>query len=178
VSRSDGVSVTPLQIARDVTVPIRTIGVKLGRATPSRLRDGVLPPTYTAKPLVSVGGDGMFGELAIVRLLEADGWEAVWVDTLHGRKFWRAMPNKSDPVSLPSHARAHYDAILAENGDRASGFFNVMAWRDAQYAHLNYETSADEPNRNEIRWVNAALRAGVTPSDLWIVRGIVSRDAT
>ena len=48
-----------------------------------------------AKPLVSVDGDAMFGELAIVRWLEKDGWQAFWVDTYHRQQFWRVMPHTS-----------------------------------------------------------------------------------
>ena len=149
---------------------IRTLVVAFDLATPDHLKRGVLAPTYTSKPLVSVGGDAMFGELAIVRTLEQDGWEGVWVDTFHGRKFWRAMPHRSAPVTLPPMARARYDAIVAANGGKANGFFDVLAWRGHQFAHLEYKGAGDRSNRNELRWIEAALVAGVTVPELWFVQ--------
>ena len=170
VARAPAVEVTPVRLPSRTVVPIRTLTVAFSRATPERLKPGVLPATYTSKPLVSVGGDAMFGELAIVRTLERDGWDAVWVDTFHGRKFWRAMPHRSAPVSLPPAARERYDAIVAANGGRASGFFDVLAWRDGQFAHLEYKGEGDRSNRNELRWIDAALAAGASAGELWLVR--------
>jgi hypothetical protein len=169
IARSDAIHLTRVAVRRQ-PIDVRTLHVRFGRATPDRLPDGVLPTTYTSKPLVSVGGDAMFGELAVVRVLEQDGWDAVWVDTFHGRRFWRAMPHRSMAVALPTPARARYDAIVAANEGKASGFFDVLAWRDGQFAHLEYKGAGDRANRNEARWIEAALAAGVSPFDLWFVR--------
>ena len=117
---------------RDVTLPranvvkIRALRIAFSRATPDRLPDGALSQTYTSKPLVSVHGDAMFGELAILRWLEKDGWDGVWVDTFHGGKFWRAMPHTSSPVRLPPNAQSVVDRIKAANGVKSSGAFDVM----------------------------------------------------
>ena len=157
----------PLPSGREAK--IRALCVQFARATPDRLKPGLLAPTYTSKPLVSVDGDAMFGELAIVRWLEKHGWEGVWVDTFHGQKFWRVMPHKSSPVVLPPPVQARYDAVKAANGGRASGFFDVMAWRGEQIIHLEYKGSGDLSNRNEAAWIEAALAAGVPEFDLWFV---------
>ena len=151
------------------TVSIRALRIAFSRATPDRLPEGTLPRTYTSKPLVSVNGAAMFGELAIVRWLEKDGWDAVWMDTFHGAKFWKAMPHKSVPVTLPAAARALYDAISTANGGKASGAFDVMAWRNGDFAFLEYKGDGDRPNRNEARWIGAALAAAVLPTQLWFV---------
>ena len=151
------------------TISIRALRAAFSRATPDRLPEGTLPRTYTEKPLVSVNGAAMFGELAIVRWLEKDGWEAVWMDTIHGTKFWKAMPHKSAPVALPPAARTLHDAIKAANGGKVSGAFDVMAWRSGEFAFLEYKGEGDLPNRNEARWIEAALAAGVLPAQLWFV---------
>lgn len=176
VARSAGVGISHATLPSGEVVPVRTLQVTFGRATPDRLKAGVLPPSYTSRPLVSVGGDAMFGELAVVRTLEKDGWEAVWVDTTHGRKFWRAMPHRSAPVTLPPAARARYEAIVEANGGRASGFFDVLAWRDGQFAHLEYVAEGERPGRSAARWVAAALAAGVTAPELWFVLHPGARD--
>jgi len=151
------------------TIPIRALRIAFSRATPDRLPQGTLPRTYTAKSLVSVNGAAMFGELAIVRWLEKDGWDAVWIDNFHGAKFWKAMPHKSAPVVLPPAARALYDAIRAANGGKASGAFDVMAWRNGEFAFLEYKAEGETSSRNEGRWIAAALAAGVLPTQLWFV---------
>jgi hypothetical protein len=79
------------------------------------------------------------------------------------------MPHKSTPVSLPPAARALYDAIRIANDGRASGAFDVMAWRNGEFAFLEYKGEGDRSNRNESRWVAAALSVGVLPSQLWFV---------
>jgi hypothetical protein len=67
------------------SVSIDTWTVSFPPATPSYLPEGVLPQTYTNKPLVQVDHESLFGELAILRLLQKDGWDGVWVDTFHDR---------------------------------------------------------------------------------------------
>jgi hypothetical protein len=143
--------------------------VAFGRASPEHLKPGTLPATYTSKPLVTFNGDAMFGELAIVRWLEVDGWDAVWLDTFHGRKVWRAMPTKSLPIRLPPTQQMLYDRIVAANEGKASGSLDVMAWRGTQCIFLEYKGPGDRANKNEGRWMQAALTAGVSPHDLFIV---------
>ena len=165
-SSTDFLSVT---LPTKGVVELQALRIAFPRATPDHLPDGKLPRTYTSKPLVSVNGDAMFGELAIVRWLERDGWEAVWVDTVHGGKFWKAMPHKSSPVRLPARAQATYDAIRRANGGKGSGAFDVMAWRDKDFAFLEYKGEVDTLNRSEARWIEAALDAGMLATQLRFV---------
>jgi hypothetical protein len=148
------------------TVPLRRLCVRFGVASPGRLPEGALPVTYTSKPLVTFNGAAMFGELAVLRWLEADGWDGVWLDTVHGRKAWRDMPTRSAPVALPPRPQALYDRIVARNGGRASGTFDVMAWRGAQTIFVEYKDPGDRSTRTEGAWVESAIAAGVSPNDL------------
>jgi len=169
VSLAPSIDQRPVTLPDGSTVAIRALHISFSRATPNRLPEGTLPRTYTSKPLVSVNGAAMFGELAIVRWLEKDGWDAVWMDILHGAKFWKAMPHKSQPVALPPAPRALHDAIKTANGGKASGTFDVMAWRSGEFAFLEYKDEDERSNRNEARWIAAALAAGVLPTQLWFV---------
>ena len=168
-ARAEGVEVVECALPGGGAARIRRLRVRFGRASPDRLRPSVLAPTYIAKPLVTFDGAAMFGELAVLRWLETDGWEGVWVDTFHGRRFWRAMPHRSAPVALPDPARALYDRIVAANGGRASGFFDVMAWRDGHTTFVEYKGPGDRRNANERAWIAAALAAGVSEHDLLVV---------
>ena len=167
-ARAESVEIVECALQRGVA-RIRRLTVRFGRASPDRPRAGTLAATYTGKPLVTFEGAAMFGELAVLRWLESDGWEGVWVDTFHGRKFWRAMPHRSAPVALPDAARALYDRIVAANGGRASGFFDVMAWRGGHTVFVEYKGPGDRSNANERRWIAAALAAGVSEHDLFVV---------
>jgi hypothetical protein len=170
LARAGDIAVHDVVLPDGARVPVRAIRVRFGRATPERLKPGTLPPPYASKRLVSVEGDAMFGELAVVRWLERDGWDAVWADVAQGRKFWRAMPHRSAPVALPPALQARWDAIVDANGGSARGAFDVLAWRGAQVAFLEYRGPGERAARGEGAWVAAALRAGVSPHDLWIVR--------
>jgi hypothetical protein len=103
------------------------VGDSIRPAEPGRLPVGSLKKRYTAKRLVDVDGESLFGELAIVRWLSKDGWSALWVDTLHGRKFRRAMPG-TEPVEPPNHVRKCYKEISAKSVG-AGGCFDVVAWK-------------------------------------------------
>jgi hypothetical protein len=151
-------------------IQMRRLCVHFGRATPPHLKPGTLLPTYTSKPLVSFQGAAMFGELALLRWLEVDGWVGVWVDTGHGRKLWREMPNRGDPVTLPPAQQAFHDQIVVENGGRSGGFFDVMAWRGRHTIFVEYKGADERAPKNESAWISAALRAGVSKNDLLIVR--------
>jgi len=169
-ARTSSVDVFSCRLPSGREVKLRRLHVRFGRASPEHLKPGTLQATYTSKPLVTFDGAPFFGELAVLRWLERDGWDGVWVDTFHGRKFWRDMPQRSAPVALPADARALYDRIVAANGGKASGFFDVMAWRDGQTIFVEYKGEGDRSNRNESRWIDAALEAGVSEHDLLVVR--------
>jgi hypothetical protein len=75
----------------------------------------------------------------------------------------------SEAVALPAAQRALYDAIVALNGGRASGFFDVMAWRDRQMVFVDYEAPGERPGRTRAAWMDAALTAGISEHDLLLV---------
>ena len=168
-ARASSLTVDDVRLPTGRGVPVRRLAIRFGTASPDRLPEGSLPATYTAKPLVTFQGAAMFGELAVLRWLEVDGWAGVWLDTVHGRKQWRDMPTRSSPVALPAEWQPLYDAIVAANGGRASGAFDVMAWRGAQAIFVDYREPGEGPGRNAARWMDAALDAGVSPADLLVV---------
>jgi hypothetical protein len=153
-------------------VRVRRIRVRFGRASPDRLPEGALPSTYTSKPLVTFNGAAMFGELAVLRWLEVDGWEGVWLDTVHGRKAWRQMPTVAFPVRLPPAAQALYDRVVTANRGTASGAFDVMAWKGGHFVFLEYKGPDDQPSRRQPAWIEAALSVGVSENDLFVVSAV------
>jgi hypothetical protein len=150
-------------------VRLRRLCVRFGTASPDRLKPGALPATYVAKPLVTFNGAAMFGELAVLRWLETDGWEGAWLDTAHGRKVWRHMPTRSAPIALPTSPRALCERIIALNAGRASGTFDVIAWRGDHTIFVEYQGPGDRASKSQGAWIDAALAAGVSPNDLLFV---------
>ena len=156
------------------TISIESLKIHFTRVEDSQqlpdMKD--LPRTYRSKPLVTVGGEILFGELAILRYLQRDGWDGVWLDAFHSRgqnkKFWSGMPFKGQ-ATLPLHAEQLYDKIVAKNGGKLSGFFDVFAWKDGDYVFVEYKGKGDSPNKNELNWIEAAISAGVKPEQLFIV---------
>lgn len=50
--------------------------------------------SYGGKPVLNIDGEPLFAELAVLRLLEKDGFDGVWVDTF-GNRFRRTMTKDS-----------------------------------------------------------------------------------
>ena len=150
------------------TASIASLAVLFPSSDPDRLPAGALKKSYTSKPLVLMDDEAMFGELAIVRCLAKDNWDAFWADTFHGRRFWRDMPTTSDPVDPPLLIRELYTAI-AHRKQGLAGCFDVVAQRGTRIIWLEYKGPDDRPNRNELCWIEAALGAGVAESDLFFV---------
>lgn len=149
---------------------IRFERVKAGKPVPD-LSD--LSRTYTSKPLVRVDNEILFGELAILRSLK-DEWNGVWVDAFHSRggerKFWSSLEDRGC-AKLPSHALDLFEKIIAKNEGKLSGFSNVFAWkvRGDDYLFIEYKGKGDHANKNELKWIEAAISVGVKPEQLVIV---------
>lgn len=161
--------------------------------TPTGERVAVLPSVFLRLPkwqgppfaddfgkktaaLIDLDGEHLFAELAIVRLLERDGWDARWVIT-HGSKGeiwkylteWRDAP-RQEQVSRPIRddaARTLLAAIADRSGNRYAGCWGVFAWRGDDYAFL--EAKRQPPKEKDgvkpaqAAWVRAALSLPRTP---------------
>lgn len=142
----------------------------------SRVLETLTDNAYLNKPVVSIDKQTiLFGELAILRYLEKDGWKGVWVDTSHSSKgkdmLWFDMPPKGLAPPLPPNALTMFKAIKEKNGGKLSGFFDIFAWKGDgnDYLFIEYKGKDDSSNDNELPWINAALSAGVKPEQLCIV---------
>lgn len=126
--------------------------------------------------MVALDGEHLFAELALVRLLERDGWEARWVNTYSGKgevwKYlteWRDVP-RTEQTSRPirdDKARLLIAAIADKTGNRFAGCWDVFAWRGDQYAFLQAKRQSPKasdrvPPSQEV-WVRAALSLRDTP---------------
>ena len=132
--------------------------------------------TYLTKPVMTVDKKTiLFGELAILRYLEKDGWKGVWVDAFHSRggkdALWSDMPPRGAAPPFPPRVSTMFNAIREKNGGKLFGFFDVFAWKSDgdDYLFIEYKGKDDSPNSNESPWINAAISAGIKPEQLCIV---------
>ena len=153
-------------------IEIENLKIKFPVATPMFLQDENLPKTYLSKPLVSIEGKSVFGELAILKCLQKDGWEGVWVDTFHGhgktKVFWSDMPPKNIGT-IPKHAELLYDKIVEKNNGKSSGFFDVFAWKNNDFIFIEYKGNGDSSNQNELSWIESAIQTGIKPEQMFFV---------
>jgi hypothetical protein len=153
-------------------IKIECLKIHFPLATAQSLLDESLPKTYRSKRLVNVNNEILFGELAILRYLQMDGWDGVWVDTFHGRGkkkvLWSNMP-PNGIGQLSKEAENSYDSIVTANNGKSSGFFDVFAWKNGEFIFIEYKGPGDSPNSNETRWINAALKCGINPESLYFV---------
>jgi hypothetical protein len=128
--------------------------------------------TYRNKALVNYFGEPLFGELAVLRWLEKDGWEGVWVDTFHSSRteklYWKGLLDRTAPCSLPPKAKKLYEKIMS-NHPKDGGFFDVFAWRKGKFLFVEYKSKGDRLNDNQRLWIRSAINSGISPSSLVIV---------
>ena len=119
--------------------------------------------------MVDLDGEHLFAELAILRLLERDGWEGRWIHTTSKGEIstyltdWKDVPRQSQrsrPIQ-DDGARALLYAIADRSGNRYNGCWSVFAWRETSYAF--FEAKRQNPKAVETlkpaqaAWVRAAL---------------------
>jgi hypothetical protein len=119
--------------------------------------------------MVDVNGEHLFAELAILRLLERDGWEGRWIHTTSGGEIskyvteWRDVSRqeqKSRPIQHDG-ARALLYAIADRSGNRYGGCWSLFAWRENSYAFFEAKRQAAKDKEKlkpaQEAWVRAAL---------------------
>jgi hypothetical protein len=152
-------------------IRIESLKIRFPFAPVRYLADESLSKTYR-KPLVVVNDEILFGELAILRYLQMDGWDGVWVDTFHGRGkkkvVWSSLPPDGHG-KFSAESEKLFDEIVDANHGKSSGFFDVFGWKNGSFVFIEYKGPGDRSNKNEIKWINAAIKCGVRPEELFFV---------
>jgi hypothetical protein len=114
--------------------------------------------TYDGKTVVNLHGEALFAELAILYLVENDGFEGVWVDTYRNR-FLHSMAQEG--CTLPQWVEEKYEEIAAANGSK-SGSGDVLAWRGDNVLFVECKRKGkDRIRSSQERWLAAAMKVGV-----------------
>lgn len=121
--------------------------------------------------MIELDGEHLFAELAVLRLLEKDGWSGRWVNTYSGRgEVWKFLAEWSDVPREEQRSRAIEEAeprqflprIAAFNKPRRyRGCWDVFAWRSAEYAFAECKrtapTARDVVGKEQEEWLRSAL---------------------
>jgi hypothetical protein len=163
-------SVYPLAKYMTSAVPLRLpSGTTVSLAACShdfKLWEGPPPPdAYGGKAVLDSNGEPVFAELAILRLIQEEGWQGVWIDT-YRRKFRQFLPPHS--CSLPPHAERFLDN--ANQGRKwRSGCSDLLAWNDLQYLFVEAKRRGKDLIRDTQRqWLESALNSGL-PLDTFAI---------
>jgi hypothetical protein len=119
--------------------------------------------------MIDLDGEHLFPELAILRLLERDGWEGRWIHTTSKGEIstyltdWKDVPRQEQRSRPIQHdgARAVLYAIADRSGNRYGGAWSVFAWRESRYAFFEAKRQNAKDKEKlkpaQAAWVRAAL---------------------
>jgi hypothetical protein len=125
--------------------------------------------TYGGKPILDLDGEPLYAEFVILRLLEAEGWRGVWVNSVHRGPFPRRCTPSPIRIMPPSDLLNLLDRIYARSGKR-SGAFDVLArpGENVLFAEAKHG-GKDALRPSQQAWTEAALDEGVLLESLLVV---------
>jgi hypothetical protein len=109
----------------------------------NRWSGAAIPNDYNGKAVVDWNGEPVFAELAVVRLLKAHGWNAVWTDS-YRNKYRIGLPDVAEPVDIPSEPKVLIDDIRAKTG-RNGGCWDVVAWTSNKILFVELKRIKKDP---------------------------------
>lgn len=127
-----------------------------------------------AAAMVELDGEHLFAELAVLRLLEKDGWSGRWVNTYGGGgEVWKYLTEWQDVARADQKTRPIQDdgprQLLARIAGfnkprRYKGCWDVFAWRASEMAFLECKRTTpkykDVISKDQEEWVRSALYIG------------------
>lgn len=141
--------------------------VQIPKATPTFLKWNGPPPgdTYGNKAVLNFAGEPVFAEITILRLLQSDGWQGVWIDTY--RHKYRTSIDRF--IELPQEKQDFLETIYARAGSK-SGSFDVFAWKeDAVFFAESKRLKRDQIRDTQLHWLEAALTVNLPLETFLIV---------
>ncbi len=124
--------------------------------------------------MVELNGEHLFAELAILRLLERDGWSGRWVNTYGGAgEVWKYLTEWKDVARADQKNRPIEDAEPRQLLARIAGFnkprrykgcWDIFAWRNSEFAFVECKRTAPKSkevvNKEQEEWLRSALYIG------------------
>lgn len=124
--------------------------------------------------LIELDGEHLFAELAVLRLLEKDGWNGRWVNTYSaGVEVWKYLTEWKDLPRAEQRNRPIEDAEPRQLLARIAGFnkprrykgcWDTFAWRSSEFAFLECKRinakTKDVVSKEQEEWLRSALYVG------------------
>jgi hypothetical protein len=126
-----------------------------------------------AAGMIELDGEHLFAELAVLRLLEKDGWTGRWVNTYSGKgEVWKYLTEWADVPRQEQRNRVLEEAeprqLLARVATmnrpaRYAGSWDVFAWRGDEFAFFQCKKGTAKPgslSTEQEDWLRSALYVG------------------
>ena len=127
-----------------------------------------------ASGMIELDGEHLFAELAVLRLLEKDGWAGRWVNTYSGKgeiwKYlteWRDVPRdeqRNRVIEEPEPRQLLARVAGLNKPARYSGCWDTFAWRNSEFVF--FECKRTTPRAKDVvkveqeDWLRSALYLG------------------
>lgn len=126
---------------------------------------------FGSKPIINYKGNGVFAELAVLRMFTDAGWEGVWVSTYGGIHYLNKRPTSWDlslhNISIPSEKKDLLRDIW-ENG-KTRACFDVFVWKDNNILFCEVKHKGkDKLTKAQSKFIAGALSSGVQMQSLLI----------
>lgn len=130
------------------------------------------PPssTYGGKAVVDHSGRPAFTELAILWILQAQGWHGVWVTHGGGREIYRVgLMDVPAVAEIPPQLSERLAAIRAIRGT-SKGTWDVCCFREGSFLFAESKRRGrDSIKPEQVEWLEVALGTGHHPSSFLVV---------
>jgi hypothetical protein len=128
--------------------------------------------TWGNKPVLDVQGEQTFAEIAILRLFQAAGWEARWLEAYNAPPQWPLVLDRWHPEGIKAceirpigDARIErlLRAIMTNNAGKCNGCWDIIAWRGSALLCAEAKHAGkDRLRATQKRWLEAALAVGLS----------------
>jgi hypothetical protein len=136
--------------------------------------------TLGGKILIAVDGEPVFAEVNILNQFMADGWQSRWLVTYGRAKSaptflsgWQddTYANQvPDPIE-DKHILQLLAAIAKANGGSYQGCWDTLHWKDDEVVFAqSRRNNKDKITPANIKWLEAALKVGLTADNFMIVQ--------
>jgi hypothetical protein len=127
-----------------------------------------------AAGMVELDGEHLFAELAILRLLEKDGWSGRWVNTQGGgREVWKFLTEWKDVPRDEQRNRPLEEAEPRQLLARIAGFnkprrykgcWDIFAWRGSDFVFVECKRTSGKAKEvisgDKQEWLRSTLYVG------------------
>jgi len=119
---------------------------------------------------VLLDGRALFPEIALLALFKKAGWKGVWFDPVH-RRTYDKMPNVSKGAGLDTRVAGVLAKVNAAAASaRRASCWDLVLWDGRTVLFVDVAPGPASPGHARIAWLDAAIRAGLSPSQFLVVR--------